>query len=353
MQNHLLLGTRKGLLVYARDAAGWRLTGQHFLGVQVSAVLAYEGRWWVALRDGHFGPKLHVSEDAGAHWHPLAVPALPTDPDAKPLDQMWTLAIGGDGTLWAGGIPPGLFRSNDGGTSWQLIDALWQRPERANWFGGGFDDAGIHSVLVDPRNPQRVVIGISCGGVWQTHDGGASWDKAAAGMRAAYMPPESAEDPDIQDPHRLAQCAARPDVYWCQHHNGQLVSDNNLQHWRELHPPVPLSDFGFVVVAHPHDPATAWFVPAEVDQRRVPLAGDFYVLRTRDGGQTFDKLQQGLPTAPAFHLVYRHGMAVDAQGTLLAMASTTGSLWLGDQGGERWQRLSAELPPVYCLSFAD
>src|SRR6218665_1817778 len=120
MQKHLLLGTRKGLLVYARDAADWRLVGKHFLGVQVSAVLAHGGRWWAALRNGHFGPKLHVSGDAGANWQELAVPALPAGPDAKPLDQMWTLAMGSDGTLWAGGIPPGLFRSNDGGANWQL-----------------------------------------------------------------------------------------------------------------------------------------------------------------------------------------------------------------------------------------
>ncbi|SFZ74164.1 WD40/YVTN/BNR-like repeat-containing protein [Chitinimonas taiwanensis] len=353
MQNTILLGSRKGLLVYGERAGQWQLAQHHFSGAQVSALLADGARWWVALRDGHFGPKLHLSEDAGACWQEVAVPALPADGEKRPiLDQIWTLAVGRDGVLWAGCIPAGLFRSGDAGRSWQLVEALWQRPERAQWFGGGFDDAGIHSILIDPRDPAQLVLGISCGGVWRTRDGGASWALHCQGLWAAYMPEEEKNTEAVQDPHRLAQCQSKPEVFWCQHHNGQFRSCDDLASWQELAPPAPLSSFGFAVAAHPHDPLSAWFAPAEVDQRRIPRDGDFYVLRTRDGGRTFDKLQLGLPAAPAFHLVYRHGLVVDAAGQRLAMASTTGSLWLGEAGGERWQRLSAELPPIYCLSFA-
>ncbi|QNM96122.1 WD40/YVTN/BNR-like repeat-containing protein [Chitinimonas koreensis] len=353
MSDTLLVGSRKGLLVYRRAADGWSLAGHHFAGVQVSMLLADGPRWYAALRNGHFGPKLHVSEDGGASWSERAAPAFPAELDGKPVvDQVWSLAAAPDGTLWAGCIPAGLFRSADGGRSWSLVESLWNRPERAKWFGGGFDDAGIHSILLDPRDPDRIVLGISCGGVWRSHDGGKNWETRCGGMWAAYMPPDAKEDPDIQDPHRLVQCREAPDIFWCQHHNGQFVSRDGLERWNEIWPAPPLSNFGFAVAAHPRDPGTAWFVPAEVDERRIPHEGDFYVLRTRDGGQGFDKLKAGLPPAPAFHLVYRHGLAVDGTGDGLAMASTTGSLWTSDDGGDNWQRVSAELPPVYCLAFS-
>lgn len=306
----------------------------------------------MALRNGHFGPKLHESRDAGQTWTELTPPAFPAGLAGEPkVDQVWTLAGKGD-VLWAGCIPAGLFRSLDGGRSWELVESLWNRPERTKWFGGGFDDAGIHSVLVDPRNPARLTIGISCGGVWRSEDGGACWENRSAGLWAAYMPPESKEDPDIQDPHRLAQCAAKPDTIWCQHHNGQFVCNDDLGRWNEIWPAPPLSNFGFALAAHPGDPLTAWFVPAAADNRRYPLEGDFYVLRTRDGGKTFDKLTAGLPLPPAFHLVYRHGLVVDETGRQLAMASTTGSLWVSEDAGDYWTRSSTELPMVYCLAMA-
>jgi len=354
MQTTLLTGSRKGLLVYSREAAGnWVLAGHHFAGKPVSALLARGDCWHVALREGHFGPKLHRSMDAGATWTECAAPAFPADLADKPVvDQAWSLAAGQDGVLWAGCIPAGLFRSLDNGLSWTLVESLWNRPERAKWFGGGFDAAGIHSILVDPRAAQRMVLGISCGGVWLTDDGGENWQKRTSGMWAAYMPPESKDDSDIQDPHRLAQCLAEPDTFWCQHHNGQFLSRNALNDWQEVKPLAPLSNFGFAVAVHPSDPLTAWFVPAQADQQRIPRDGEFYVLRTRDGGQTYEKLHAGLPAAPAFHLVYRHALDVDDSGNRLAMASTTGSLWISEDGGDAWQRLSAELPPVYCLTFA-
>ncbi|QDQ27409.1 exo-alpha-sialidase [Chitinimonas arctica] len=354
MQDTILVGSRKGLLVYRRQADGWSLASQHFTGIVVTAVLSSGGRWYAALRNGHFGPKLHVSDDGGENWQELAAPAFPAGLDGEPvLDQVWTLAAGQDGVLWAGGIPAGLFRSGDSGQTWTLLENFWNRPERAQWFGGGFDHPGIHSILTDPRDGRRITLGVSCGGVWQSEDGGENWENHSNGLWAAYMPPEQKENPNVQDPHRLARCQSVPEVFWCQHHNGQFRSVDDLESWQEIWPAPPLSNFGFAVAAHPHDPLTAWFVPAEGDERRAPLAGDFHVLRTRDGGQHFDKLNIGLPLPPAFHLVYRHALEVDASGRQLAMASTTGSLWLSGDGGDNWSRLSAELPPIYCVAFAD
>jgi hypothetical protein len=218
-------------------------------------------------------------------------------------------------------------------------------------FGGGYDTPGVHSLCVDPRDPRCVRAGISTGGVWRSDDDGATWTLTADGMRAAYMPPERAHDPLVQDVHRLVQCAAVPDALWAQHHNGVFRSTDGGARWREI-TNVPPSVFGFAVAVHPRDPDTAWFVPAIKDERRIPVDGKLVVARTRDGGASFEVLSRGLPTEPSFDLVYRHGLAIDATGERLAFASTTGGLWLTENGGDAWSMLPARLPPVLAVTFA-
>jgi hypothetical protein len=165
------------------------------------------------------------------------------------------------------------------------------------------------------------------------------------------MPPNLAHDPAIQDAHRIARRAANPDVLWMQHHNGIFRSADDGKHWRELTNAQP-SGFGFAVAAHPHDSKTAWFVPAVVDQCRVPKDGRVVVSRTRDGGESFEVLSTGLPEAFAYDIVYRHGLDVDERGESLAMGSTTGGFWTSEDGGEHWSCLSHTLPPIYCVRFA-
>ncbi|WP_428421748.1 WD40/YVTN/BNR-like repeat-containing protein [Methylibium sp.] len=362
MSNRLWIATRKGLLGWHRDTAGWVPdTAAHFLGDPVSQVLhdARDGALYAALNLGHFGCKLRRSDDGGANWHELPAPAYPKKPedsdDPTPWDLklIWSLAAGGadqPGVLWAGTLPGGLFRSADRGASWALVESLWQRPERREWFGGGYDHPGIHSILVDPRDSRRLLLGISCGGVWRSEDGGASWALSAQGMRAAFMPPERAYEQNIQDPHRVVQCAAAPDTLWAQHHNGIFVSHDGARSWQELERAGP-SVFGFAVAVHPREPGMAWFVPAVKDECRVPVDGRLVVTRTRDGGMCFETLARGLPPAPAYDLVYRHALVVDASGERLAMASTSGNLWLSENGGEDWRCLSTHLPPVSALAF--
>src|SRR5439155_357080 len=207
------------------------------------------------------------------------------DPHAWSLGQIWVLESGGvPGRLWAGTMPGGLFRSEDGGDSWSLNEALWHMPERQKWMGvAGGEQPGINSVLVDPRNPADIRIGVSTAGVWASIDDGASWRIINRGMYNEYMPPEQREEPIVQDVHRLARCAAHPDVMWCQHHNGVFRSEDAGANWREIIAIRP-SKFGFAVVAHPRDPDTAWFVPAVKDERRIPVEGKVVVARTRDGG---------------------------------------------------------------------
>ena len=365
----LWVATRKGLFHLASND-GWRIGGPSFLGDPVSMVLddRRDGAVYAALNLGHFGSKLHCSRDRGHTWTELGVPSyagMPADaphpeaPEGTPppqpptLKQIWSLEAGGadqDGRLWAGTLPGGLFRSDDGGREWALVQSLWDVPERSGWFGGGYDWPGIHSIAVDPRQSNHVTVGVSCGGAWATEDDGRTWECRATGMFAEYMPPARREDPSIQDPHRIAVCGTSPDVMWTQHHNGIFRTTNGGRQWAHVSSARP-SGFGFAVAAHPHDPDTAWFVPAIKDERRVPVDAKLVVSRTRDGGQTFDVLDRGLPS-PSFDLIYRHALDVDDTGSVLAMGSTTGGLWISEDGGESWRTLSTYLPPIYAVRFS-
>jgi len=361
----LLAATRKGLFVVRGAGAAWHIEALHFAGEPVTQVLAdpRDGAWVAALRMGHFGVKLRKSGDQGASWQEMAAPAFPPKPESGPgaddptpwtVDLIWSLAAGGarePGTLWAGCLPAGLFKSEDGGASWALNQPLWHEPRRRQWFGGGYDHAGIHSVLVDPRDAAHLTLGISCGGIWQSFDGGAHWALTAAGMRADYLPADDADDQNTQDPHCLVQCAAAPDQLWVQHHCGIYRSGDGGQHWQAVPAPAP-SGFGFAVACDPRHPQRAWFVPAQADICRIPVDGRMVVTRTDDGGASFQAFGQGLPSGHAYHLVYRHALDVSGDGQTLAMASTTGGLWLSTDAGEHWQMVSNDLPPVAALRFS-
>ena len=358
----LQVATRKGLFVVRRGSAGWQLSQPHFAGEPVSQVLAdpRDGAWYAALRLGHFGVKIKRSRDAGASWEEVATPAFPPkptegawsdDPTPWTLDMVWSLEAGG-GRLWAGCLPAGLFVSDDQGASWQLVTSLWEAPQRREWFGGGYDHPGIHSIVVDPRDPAHVTLAISCGGVWQTRDGGATWANTSEGMDAgAYMPPERRFDGNIQDVHRIAACAGQPDALWAQHHGGLYRSGDGGLHWSPIAAPMP-SGFGFAVAAHPRDPLRAWFAPAHSDTQRMPVDGRMVVTGTRDGGASFQAHGEGLPGRDAYHLVYRHGLDCAGDGDTLAMGSTTGGLWVSEDGGAHWACLSRDMPPIAAVRFA-
>ncbi|MBZ0253198.1 MAG: exo-alpha-sialidase, partial [Candidatus Methylomirabilis sp.] len=250
-----------------------------------------------------------------------------------------------------GGVPAGLFHSADGGDSWTLCESLWSVPERKEWGGAGNMTPALHTILVEKGDPRRIVVAISTGGVYRTEDGGRTWDGRATGWRAEYYPPELASVHYHQDVHRVGRCAAAPQALWAQHHNGVFRSTDGGKAWTEIKGVKP-SVFGFAVAAHPKDPETAWFVPAQKDEVRAPVGGRFVVNRTRDGGRTFETLTAGLPNTAAYDLVYRHGLDVDGSGERLAMGSTTGGLWVSESGGERWTLLSVHLPPIYGVRFA-
>jgi photosystem II stability/assembly factor-like uncharacterized protein len=347
----MLVGSRKGLLIFDRGRSGWEIAQQAFLGQPVSMVMhdPRDGALYAALHLGHFGAKLHRSDDGGANWTEVPVPAFPKSAakDAPSVMMVWAMEPAGadmPGTIWAGTMPAGLFRSDDKGATWQLNEAFEAIPSKPEWFGGGNDAPGLHSIAIHPTDSARIVTGVSCGGAWTTADAGRTWRNASKGMWAAYMPPAERDNPAVQDPHRIVRCRAHPDTLWIQHHNAQFRSTDGAEEWGTI------SDtFGFAVAAHPKDPGTAWFVPAQKDEMRIPSDQDFCVLKTEDGGKSFRRITAGLPPKPCFDLVYRHALDVDAEGRALAFGSTTGNLWASDDGGEHWRVVSNHLPPIYCL----
>ena len=368
MSARLHVASRKGLFTLERGSA-WTITRASFLGDNCTLVMhdPRSGSLLAALNHGHFGVKLHRSTDGAATWQEVATPAYPPKPDGyvpktppaegTPADWslklVWSLAPGGPaepGVVWCGTLPGGLFRSSDHGDSWELNRPLWDDPKREEWFGGGADHPGIHSICVDPRDAAHVTVGVSCGGVWSTRDAGRTWQLTGHGMRAEFMPPERQFDPNVQDPHMVVQCRARPDVFWVQHHNGIFRSTDGASSWTEVSDVAP-SAFGFAVAVHPQDADTAWFVPAVKDEKRFPASGRVVVNRTTNGGRTFETLTEGLPQTHAYDLVYRHAMDVDDTGSVLAFGSTTGSLWITEDGGDRWQAISSNLPPIYAVRF--
>ena len=368
MSQRFHVATRKGLFTLQRNHAGWSIASTAFIGDNCTLVMhdPRNGDLLAALNHGHFGVKMHRSRDGGASWKEIATPQYPEKPaDYVPkvpvegkaadwsLKLVWALAPGGadePGVFWCGTLPGGLFRSADSGDSWELNRPLWDDPRREEWMGGGADQPGIHSICVDPRDSRHVTIGISCGGVWVTRDGGLTWQVGGPGMRAEFMPPEKQFEPNIQDPHMVVMCRARPDTLWVQHHNGIFKSTDAAASWSEITGVQP-SVFGFPVAVHPHDPETAWFIPAVKDEKRYPANGRVVVNRTRDGGATFETLTQGLPQEHAYDLVYRHALDIDETGQVLAFGSTTGSLWASDNAGDSWQTVSSNLPPIYAVHF--
>ncbi|EDY83145.1 BNR/Asp-box repeat domain protein [Verrucomicrobiia bacterium DG1235] len=369
----ILVTSRKGLFLFDQDSdtSQYAIAKTAFLGDPVTLALhdPRDGTLYAALKHGHFGCKLHKSIDHGDTWSEIATPAYPTfpegrEPDRCPmrqieipwkLDLIWALATGGDdqpGRLWCGTIPGGLFKSDDHGETWQIVESLWNHPARQKWFGGGYDFPGIHSICVDPRNSKVITLGISCGGVWRSEDDGETWQQIGHGQRSAYMPPEQAHDPETQDPHLLAICRDQPDHFWIQHHNGVFKSSDGAKNFTEIEEAGP-SVFGFAVAVHPKNPDTAWLAPAIKDELRYPVDGKFVITRTRDGGKTFDTLETGLPQDHSYDLVYRHGLAVDSTGLQLVAGSTTGNLWQSPDQGDTWHTLSNTLPPIYSVAFIE
>ena len=252
-------------------------------------------------------------------------------------------------TFWIGTEPGGLFVTGDGGRTWSLVQSLWDRCVEHTWMGGGRDEAGIHSIVVDPRDANHLYVAVSCAGVLETKDGGRTWSYRNEGVASALQPEEGSAYGC--DPHFVTACAADPDVLWQQNHLGVYRSADGAGTWAEL-TNKPYVDFGFAVAAHPQKPETAWIAPMESDARRMAVDGALVVMRTDDGGATWTEGREGLPQENAWDFPFRHALDVAADGEHLAFGTTSGNLYTSDDGGRTWACASHNLPTVYAVRFA-
>ncbi|MDF1700127.1 MAG: glycosyl hydrolase [Planctomycetota bacterium] len=353
--DRILLGTRKGLIEARKTNGAWSLSAPGLPGqpIAYAARDARNGALWASIDHGHWGVKLSRSKADNGEFEEVTAPQYPeaTETAAK---YYWVLTPGHadePDTFWVGTEPGGLFVTRDDGASWELNGPLWTLCKEHAWSGGGRDGAGIHSLIVDPRDPQHMYVAVSCAGVCETKDGGASWAYVNKGMRMDYWPPEEQDREYGYDPHFVAMAPSNPDVLWQANHCGVYRSKDGAATWDEISEK-PHAYFGFPIAAHPTRPETAWIIPMHSDQNRTTLDGRLFALRTDDGGTSWREQTGGLPQTAAWDFPYRHALDVGTDGETLAFATTSGNAYVSEDGGEHWQVLSNNLPLVYSLRFA-
>jgi len=352
----LAIGTHKGLfLATSEDRRSWSLDGPHFLMRDVYAVAIdcrrEPARLLVGAASNHWGPSVSYSDDLGANWHePDQAPvAFPPDTDAS-LARVWQLQPAGPDqpdVVWAGGEPGSLWRSTDGGVTYELVRALWDHPHRSQWEPGGGGQC-LHTILAGPG--ERVVVAISTGGVYRSLDGGASWAPANHGIPMPGMPDPSPEFG--QCVHKVAPDASDPNRLYLQNHGGVFRSDDAGTTWQSIAEGLP-AEFGFPVVAHPHRADTAFVYPLEADVARIPPAGNSRVYRTSDAGKSWEARGDGLPSEHAYGTVLRDAMtADDADPVGLYLGTRNGEVWASVDEGGHWDLVAGHLPDVLVLRAA-
>ncbi len=354
----ILLGTRKGFIAYRKTDNAWVLENFSFEGIPVSIAYAdaRNNTWWACLDHGHWGVKLHRSFDRGKTWQEMSAPAYPEGEEIKDgvpasTKYIWAMQDGGIShphRLWLGTDPGGLFCSEDGGTSFALNTSLWNHPTRkAGWFGGGRDNPGIHSIVLDPRDANHIFIGISCAGVFESVDGGISWIIRNKGLKAEFLPDPNQETG--HDPHLLIASPSNPDILWQQNHCGIFRSTDAGQQWHEISEKEGPANFGFAIAVAEDNPDQAWVAPATSDGNRIAIDGALCICRTDDGGKTWRQQRNGLPQSNCYDIVYRHALA--SSGDDLAFGTTTGNLFFSEDRGETWQVISNYLPMIHSVMF--
>ena len=342
----VLLGTKKGAFILQSDARreSWELRGPFCEAWPINHTVADPATGTVYAGGGNewFGPAVWKSPDLGASWthssEGLAYPAGET-----PIKSVWSLAPSRD-ILYAGVEPAGLFRSQDGGLTWEHIIGLRDHPSRPQWQPGG---AGLilHGIVPHPSDSRQVWVAISAVGVFHTADGGATWEPRNRGTRNDYLPDKYPEFG--QCVHSLVMASGRPDRLYQQNHCGMYRSEDGGRNWESIEAGLP-STFGFPAAAHPRDPDTLFLLPlnGDIAGRYVPEA-KAAVWRTRNGGANWQALREGLPQHNAFFGVLRQAMATDRlEPAGVYFGTSTGLLYASMNEGESWACIAPYLPPI-------
>jgi photosystem II stability/assembly factor-like uncharacterized protein len=357
----VLAGTRKGAFVLTSDGTRkqWEVSGPHFAGWEIYHVKgspADPGRLYASQSSGWSGQVIQRSDDGGATWAPVGnqfayqgTPGTHQWYDGTPhpweFARVWHLepSLDDPDMVYAGVEDAGLFRSADGGQSWQELPKLRGHESGPSWQPGA-GGMCLHTILLDPVQQGRMFTAISAAGAFRSDDAGQTWRPINHGLQSEGIP-----DPDAEVGHcvhRLAMHPSRPDVLFMQKHWDVMRSDNGGDSWREISGNLP-SDFGFPIDVHAHEPDTIYVVPITSDALHFPPEGKLRVYRSRTGGDDWEPLTTGLPQENCYVNVLRDAMAVDSLDSCGVYFGTTGGqIYASADSGDSWEPIVRDLPAV-------
>jgi hypothetical protein len=357
----VLVGTRKGAFVLSSDGIrrDWQVDGPLFAGWEIYHVKgspADPNRIYASQSTSWFGQVVQRSDDGGRSWNPVGnefryagVPGTHQWYDGTPhpweFARVWHLepSLTDPDTVYAGVEDAALFRSIDGGGSWEEVAGLRQHGSGPAWQPGA-GGMCLHTILLDPENPDRMLVAISAAGVFRSDDGGATWAATNRGLRSEGIP-----DPDAEVGHcvhRLAMHPSQPRVLYMQKHWDVMRSDDGGDTWYEVSGNLP-TDFGFAIGVHAHEPETVYVVPIKSDAEHYPLDGKLRVYRSRSGGIDWEPLTRGLPQSNCYVNVLRDAMSVDhADPCGIYFGTTGGQVYASADAGDSWEPVVRDLPSV-------
>jgi photosystem II stability/assembly factor-like uncharacterized protein len=357
----VLVGTRKGAFVLTSDAKRqrWDVSGPHFAGWEIYHVAgspADPERLYASQSSGWFGQVIQRSNDGGKSWEAMGnefvydgVPGTHQwyDGTQHPWEfaRVWHLEPSptDPDTVYAGAEDAALFRSVDGGREWEELSGLRKHGSGPSWQPGA-GGMCLHTIVLDPRDPQRMFVAISAAGVFRTDDAGKTWRPANRGLQSEGIPDAQAEVGHCV--HRIAMHHSRPDVLFMQKHWDVTRSDDGGESWHEISGNLP-SDFGFPIEVHAHEPDTVYVVPIKSDSEHYPPEGKLRVYRSRTGGNEWEALTEGLPQSDCYVNVLRDSMAVDSLDSCGVYFGTTGGQVYGSaDAGDTWAPIVRDLPSV-------
>ena len=356
----VLVGTRKGAFILTADAerARWDIRGPLFAGWEIYHLTgspAEPQRLYASQSSGWFGQQIQRSNDGGATWEPVGnqfvydgVPGTHQWYDGTPhpweFKRVWHVepSLTDPDTVYAGVEDAALFRSIDGGQTWQELPSL--RNTKGHLWQPGAGGMCLHTIVLDPRDAQRMFIAISAAGAFRTDNAGTTWRPLNRGLTS-----EGISDPQAEVGHcvhRLAMHPSRPHVLFMQKHWDVMRSDDAGESWHEVSGNLP-TDFGFAIDVHAHEPDTIYVVPITSDSEHYPPEGKLRVYRSRTGGHEWEALTQGLPQRDCYVNVLRDAMAVDALDPCGVYFGTTGGqVYASANAGDSWTAIVRDLPPV-------
>ncbi len=357
----LLVGTRKGLLIARStdDRRTWSTDDFQFKNQEVYSVAADlrrdTPRILAGVGTGHWGPLLTYSDDLGASWSEPEEPPIgfPAGSDAA-VARVWQIQPSTDmepDVVYAGVEPHALFRSEDGGKHFALVEGLWEHPDRPEWMPGG-GGACLHTVLPHPTDPDDVLVVMSAAGVYRTRDGGSTWSPANRGIQVAHVPEEQQFPVFGQCVHKVAFHPSRPERLYAQNHFGVYRSDDRGDSWTPIESGLP-SNFGFSIVVHPHRPETIYVFPLQADGERFPPDAKCRVYRSENAGESWEPLSTGLPQDPYYAAVLRDSMIADASEPAgIYFGTRLGEVYASRDDGDTWTMVANHLPDILSVRVA-